>query len=74
MTMATLSERCTPDARLLEVFEKVTEALDQYCEWEREWISNEDLDRESIMAIEEDLGCTKRNIADLIADKLVLLS
>lgn len=72
--MATVSERCTPDARLLEVFEKVTEALDLYCQWEHEWISNEELDREAIMTIEEDLGCTKRNVADLIADKLVLLS
>lgn len=74
MTMATVSERCTPDARLLEVFRKVSEALDLYSEWEREWISNEDLDREAMMTIEEDLGCTKRNVADLIADKLVLLS
>lgn len=72
--MATVSERCTPDARLLEVFEKVTEALDLYCQWEYEWIGNEELDREAIMTIEEDLGCTKRNVADLIADKLVLLS
>lgn len=72
--MGAATDKCTPDARLLEVFEKVTEALEQYCEWEREWISNEDLDREAMMTIEEDLGCTKRNIADLIADKLVLLS
>ena len=71
--MATISERCTPDARLLELLEKVTEALEQYCEWEREWIGNEELDREAMMTIEEDLGCTRRNIADLIADKLVLL-
>lgn len=72
--MAAREERHTPDARLLEVFSKVSEAMDLYNEWEHEWISNEDLDREAIMAIEEDLGCTKRNIADLIADKLVLLS
>jgi len=72
--MGTLPEKWTPDARLLEVFRKVSEALDLYSEWEHEWISNEDLDREAMMTIEEDLGCTKRNIADLIADKLVLLS
>ena len=72
--MAAREERHTPDARRLGVFVKVSEALEAYCEWEREWISNEDLDREAMMAIEEDLGCTKRNIADLIADKLVLLS
>jgi len=72
--MGTLPEKWTPDARLLEVFRKVSEALDLYSEWEREWISNEDLDREAMMTIEEDLGCTKRNVADLIADKLVLLS
>lgn len=72
--MAAREERHTPDARLLEVFRKVSEAMDLYNEWEHEWISNEDLDREAMMTIEEDLGCTKRNIADLIADKLVLLS
>lgn len=72
--MGTLPEKWTPDARLLEVFRKISEALDLYIEWEREWISNEDLDREAMMTIEEDLGCTKRNVADLIADKLVLLS
>lgn len=72
--MGTATDKWTPDARLLEVFRKVSEALDLYSEWEREWISNEDLDREAMMTIEEDLGCTKRNVADLIADKLVLLS
>lgn len=72
--MVAATDKWTPDARLLEVFRKVSEAMDLYNEWEREWISNEDLDREAMMAIEEDLGCTKRNIADLIADKLVLLS
>ena len=72
--MAAREERYTPDARLLDVFVKVSEALEAYCEWEREWSCHEDLDKESIMAIEEDLGCTRRNIADLMADKLVLLS
>lgn len=72
--MGAATDKWTPDARLLEVFRKVSEALDLYSEWEREWISNEDLDREAMMAIEEDLGCTKRNVADLIAEKLVLLS
>lgn len=72
--MVAATDKWTPDARLLEVFRKVSEALYLYSEWEREWISNEDLDREAMMTIEENLGCTKRNIADLIADKLVLLS
>lgn len=72
--MGAATDKWTPDARLLEVFRKISEALDLYSEWEREWISNEDLDREAMMTIEEDLGCTKRNVADLIADKLVLLS
>lgn len=72
--MGAATDKWNPDARLLEVFRKVSEALDLYSEWEREWISNEDLDREAMMTIEEDLGCTKRNVADLIADKLVLLS
>lgn len=72
--MGAATDKWTPDARLLEVFRKVSEALDLYSEWEREWISNDDLDREAMMTIEEDLGCTKRNVADLIADKLVLLS
>lgn len=72
--MGAATDKWAPDARLLEVFRKVSEALDLYSEWEREWISNEDLDREAMMTIEEDLGCTKRNVADLIADKLVLLS
>lgn len=72
--MGAATDKWTPDARLLDVFRKVSEALDLYSEWEREWISNEDLDREAMMTIEEDLGCTKRNVADLIADKLVLLS
>lgn len=72
--MGATTDKWNPDARLLEVFRKVSEALDLYSEWEREWISNEDLDREAMMTIEEDLGCTKRNVADLIADKLVLLS
>lgn len=72
--MGTAADKWTPDARLLEVFRKVGEALDLYSEWEHEWIGSDELDREAIMTIEEDLGCTKRNIADLIADKLVLLS
>ena len=72
--MAAREERYTPDEKLLDVFVKVSEALEVYCEWEHEWICHEGLDKGSIMAIEEDLGCTKRNIADLMADKLVLLS
>ena len=72
--MGTLEERCTPDAKLLEVFEKVTDALDTYNEWKHEWINQERLNRDEILTIEEDLIFTKRKVADLIADKLVMLS